>query len=179
MKIHALVLLCILALSSCSYVESNTAEELQESEPNVQVNTYPGVDEALWPYFTRFEEEAALRGIDIDLVGEDITGVIEDLPEENVAGQCSYNSHNPNHVTIDEEFWANASDRYREYVIFHELGHCHLLRDHREAANPDGTCKSIMRSGLGDCSDNYHQLTRATYLDELFDPQFKNSLIGG
>jgi len=27
-----------------------------------------------------------------------------------------------------------------------------------------------MRSGLGNCNDNYHNETRATYIDELFDP---------
>jgi len=168
----------LLLLSSCNYLEEEPVP-LEEEEPVLNVQSYPGVDEALWPYFTRFEEEARLRGIEVDLVGNAITGVIEELSEDQVAGQCNYNSHHPNHVTIDQSFWQSASDRYREFVVFHELGHCELLRDHREAAHADGSCKSLMRSGAGDCVDNYHPFSRPDYLDELFDPQFRGDWIGG
>ena len=133
---------------------------------------YDGVDEALWDYFNRFEEEAQERGIILNLRAANITGEIMELGEEGVAGQCTYNPHLPNHVTIDLGFWENASDRAREFVVFHELGHCELGRDHREEANANGTCLSLMRSGLGTCRDNYHSLTRPAYLDELFDARF-------
>ncbi len=62
--------------------------------------------------------------------------------------------------------------RFREFVVFHELGHCDLGRDHRDEAFDNGVCVSIMRSGLGDCRDYYHPRTREGYLDELFDPAF-------
>lgn len=149
---------------------------LDEPEVTVDNSSYPGVDEALWVYFQRFEEEGRLRGIEVDLKAANITGVIEALGEDDVAGQCTYASHLPNHVTIDQNFWNGASDRSREFVVFHELGHCDLGRDHHEVATSNGICVSIMRSGLEDCRDNYTPITRASYLDELFDPQFRDQI---
>ena len=136
----------------------------------VIIPEYVGVDTSLWVFYYKFEQEAKLRGFEIDLNEEGITGEIEEIEQPYVAGQCTYNSAMPNHVTIDKEFWATSSEVAREFVIFHELGHCNLLRGHREDAYPDGSCKSIMRSGLEGCSDNYNNYSRATYLDELFDP---------
>lgn len=147
---------------------------LIEEEP--EIIGYEGVDEALWIYFERFEEEAAQRGLIIDLRASGITGMIEDIDGENIAGQCNFSSRFPNHVTVDSEFFNNTSDFGREFVVFHELGHCELLRGHREDAFSNGTCESLMRSGLGDCRDNYRFGTRTSYLDELFDQQFFNDI---
>lgn len=180
---HALcirILAISFVLSGCSYVDSSSSQIVEEeAATDVNDRTYPGVDEALWPYFNRYEQEAETRGLQVDLIAAEITGIIEELSDENVAGQCNYSSQAPNHVIVDESFWNDAPDRIREFVVFHELGHCDLLRDHREGSNPNGTCISIMRSGLEDCDDNYNQFTRDTYLDELFDPAFKNELTGG
>ena len=155
------------ALAACTKEEFLIAPP--EPEPAVN-RVFPGVDEALWPYFQRFEEEAALRGLEVDLVASRITGMIAQIEAENVLGQCNYQSFFPNHVTIDKAFWDRAGDRGREFVVFHELGHCELLRDHFEGVFPDGTCRSIMRSGVEGCRDNYGAATRSAYLDELFDP---------
>lgn len=162
--------------ASCTADFTFTPVEEPGEEVPVFNNSYPNVDEALWVYFQRFEEEGRARGIDVDLVAERITGAIEALGEEDVAGQCTYASHAPNHVTIDLSFWNRASDWLREFVVFHELGHCELGRDHREAVFANGTCRSIMRSGLEDCRDNYTTATRNSYLDELFDPRFQDEI---
>lgn len=137
-----------------------------------QAKSYPNVNRELWIYFQRFEEEAARRGLEIDLVAEKITGVIENIPADRVLGSCNFRPNRPNHLIIDEEFWNAASDRFREFVVFHELGHCSLFRDHREDVLVNGACSSIMRSGTGNCRDNYTEFTRNFYLNELFDPEF-------
>ena len=137
---------------------------------------FANVDEALWDYFDRFEQEAATRGITIDIRSEDITGQISEIHDEDVVGTCNYNYRTPNKVTIDLSFWTRAGDRYREFVVFHELGHCVLYREHRETANANNICESIMRSGTGSCFDNYNRATRSAYLDELFDPKFKGDI---
>ncbi|HFA50910.1 MAG TPA: hypothetical protein ENJ95_18020 [Bacteroidetes bacterium] len=135
----------------------------------VQESAFPNVDPALWPYYEAFEKEGAERGLVIDLAADNILGKIEELPEEHVAGQCSYGTAVDSEVTIDQGFWNDFSSHYiREMVVFHELGHCYLKRGHKEGAHPDGTCLSIMRSGLEDCRDNYNLQTREEYLDELF-----------
>ena len=141
----------------------------QKDEDIPVTNTvFANVDANLVPYFERFEHEAANRGISIDIDALGIKGSISELHPGSVAGQCSYQSFAPNQLTIDAGFWNSASGIWKEFVIFHELGHCVLLRDHEERFHLDGTCVSIMRSGTGNCIDNYAPSTRSSYLDELF-----------
>ena len=154
----------------------DAAPEIQPAVP--EVREFPGVDERLWTYFERFEQQAAERGVVVDLVAAGITGVIVEIDEENVAGTCNFNARTPNHVMVDEEFFNRVGDLFREFIIFHELGHCFLFRDHLETEDQFGRCTSIMRSGTGECRDNYRTSTRTLYLDELYDPQFRNDIFG-
>lgn len=156
----------LLALGACTQDE----EVLEEMAPPAPVG-YAGVDERLWTYFERFEEEALLRGVTVDLRQAQITGLLDEIEQDRVLGQCSYQRNNHSRVTVDESFWNTTSDGGKEFVVFHELGHCFLLRDHVENAFLNGTCSSIMRSGTGTCRDNYTRLTRGAYLDELFDTE--------
>ena len=165
--------LFLLALSSCQkdFIDPITIEKpIVEAGPK----SYLGVAEELWPYFERFEIAAAEQNIEVDLVRSKITGVIEELEEENVAGLCTYYSHAPNHVTIDLEFWNRFSDNFKEMIVFHELGHCILGRDHREGQLQDGKCISIMRSGSEFCQDAYIPSTKSYYIRELFHPNNVN-----
>lgn len=146
-------------------------EFVEETPVEPEIRSFPGVDERLWIYFDRFEQEGQARGLDIDLVATQITGVINDLEGEHVAGQCTtYGGARPNRVTLDTDFWEGSSDLFKEFIIFHELGHCFLNRDHREDAFSNGRCVSLMRSGTLSCRDNYNVTTRASYIDELFEP---------
>ena len=138
----------------------------------VEPVTFANVDAELVPFFERFQQEAAARGISVDLTTGDIEGVIEEIDEQHVAGQCSYRRFsNPRLVTVDASFWRRSSDLFKEFIVFHELGHCYLNRGHLETAFSNGVCRSIMRSGVGDCLDNYNANTRAYYIDELFEPE--------
>ena len=143
----------------------------QKEDPDTVIfteKTYADVDPELWPFYQEFEEQAALRGLLVDLNEFGVTGVIEELNPDGVAGQCTYGSHVAD-VAIDQSFWENSNSVYfKEMVVFHELGHCFLHRGHEEAVLPNGTCASIMRSGVEDCRDNYGPQTRSAYLDELF-----------
>ena len=93
------------------------------------------------------------------------------IPAESVAGQCNFYSHSPNHVIIDSEFWSRASDNFKEMIVFHELGHCILNRDHREGRTNSGFCVSIMRSGELPCRDAYTDVNKPYYVEELFHPE--------
>ena len=126
------------------------------------------IDPDLLPYFELFEAEAAERGLNVNLAANNIEGFIENIPGRGVVGQCAYSADSPHTVTIDLPFWNTASDILREYIVFHELGHCYLERGHLDAADANGNCLSIMESGLGDCDPNYTDNTREAYLDELF-----------
>lgn len=178
-KTLLLLLISLPLVWACNRTENIfTVEAEPEPEPVVEeeITPYIGVDPLLWEYFERFEEEGRERGIEVDLRAQKITGMIQSLGEDDVAGQCTYSPTRPNHVVIDLGFWTNATNQAREFVVFHELGHCELLREHREASFTNGTCLSIMRSGLGSCRDNYNVRTRESYLDELFDPNFANQI---
>lgn len=129
---------------------------------------YPNVEETLWPYFATFEREAKTRGLQVDLAEASISASIQEISEQHVAGLCSYRSYRPNEITIDQSFWTRSSSLFRELIVFHELGHCYLGRDHMEDTFPNGLCKSIMRSGTCCCRDAYTNTNRTYYLDELF-----------
>ena len=125
------------------------------------------VDPNLQTYFDSFESAAKVRGIEVDLSSEGISAFLLSINEGSVIGKCSSKGDNKT-ITIDSDFWRSASHFERELVVFHELGHCYLQRNHLDTANGDGTCKSMMHSGLTDCRSNYNSLTRTRYLDELF-----------
>lgn len=160
--IFLICLTCVLYSCNTDLSSSGIASDIPSE------NTYPNVDAALWSYFAAFEYEAALRNIRVDLAQERIQGSIENITESNVVGQCSYGGYARSHVVIDQNFWSRTNDLSREMIVFHELGHCFLYRDHTEGRFTDGTCLSIMRSGLQACRDNYRSSTRDFYLDELF-----------
>ena len=160
----SLPLFCLL-LTALACQEDEAIVNVEESPSS---KSYANVSPQLWDYFQRFEEEAASRGFSIDLNNDNLEADIEEISEDYVAGTCTFHSQMPNRIIIDEGFWSQSSDLFREMVIFHELGHCVLYRGHREDAFGNGACVSIMRSGVDGCSDNYRQNTRAYYLDELF-----------
>lgn len=166
-----IIVVLFFAIVACQKDEAFIEEEITIVETPQAHKSYPGVAKSLWPYFERFEQAGAVHGIKVDLVKEQLTGIIEDLPTESVAGQCNFYSHGPNHIIIDSEFWSRASDHFKEMIIFHELGHCVLDRDHREGQLDNGFCLSIMRSGEQPCRDVYNENTKEYYIEELFHPQ--------
>ncbi|HZI52986.1 MAG TPA: hypothetical protein VFD56_04770 [Chitinophagaceae bacterium] len=71
------------------------------------------------------------------------------------------------------------TDTQAETIIFHELGHCILGRDHDNSLMPKGDPKSIMYPdntelyspcvyAIGDSCNKLYR--RAYYIDELFNP---------
>ena len=163
LRIPIITTIAILTLSACQKEVITISPPIDDT-----TNGYDLVDERLWIYFNSFEEEAVARGLDVNLRSARISGTIENIDEENIAGSCHFNRFQPGAVTIDLNFWDRSTFLAREFVVFHELGHCALWRDHEDSSDQFGRCISIMRSGLGDCRDNYSLRTRKAYLDELF-----------
>jgi len=152
----------LITIGACIEEDISVTEEQSVQE-------FPLVDEALWSHFVAFEEAAEERGLQVELNATTIRGTIEEIHEEDIAGTCTYGGRtNFRDVVIDESFWDNSSFLAREYIVFHELGHCFLGRDHEEGCLANRTYTSIMRSGLGNCRDNYNTTTREYYLNELF-----------
>lgn len=166
-RIFSLVYIFFLYHFFQSCTEQAGYPQVEEEE----LSGYFNVDERLWSHFENFENEAAARGITIDLRNTNITGAINAIEESGVAGTCTYGTHRPSDIVIDQQFWNRASAFGREEVVFHELGHCFLMRGHTEKThqNNDRVCASIMRSGTGDCFSLYNAVNREYYLDELFE----------
>ena len=137
-------------------------------ERDIQILETNAVDSELQSYVERFEAEAAARGISMDISALGISVELISIEEQNVAGVCYYSANHPGQIEIDLEIWNQIGGLGREFVIFHELGHCAINRDHTEAQFSNGICRSIMASGTGTCRDNYTSQTRTTYINELF-----------
>ncbi len=78
--------------------------------------------------------------VDIDITFKKI--------ERPAVGVCWYNKNNNKmnglSIEIDPTFWNGASDDEREELLFHELGHCILGREHDETKLYLNIPKSIM-----------------------------------
>lgn len=174
MKSQQTLLLIIPMTLLLTFLFSCTDDDGSDGLPQfIQVGeatrTFNNVDERLWVYFERFEDAALERGININLDASNVTGTIEDEPGHNSAGACEMDTNGTLHrVSLREDFWATASVTDKEIIVFHELGHCFLNRQHLDLALPDGNCVSLMRTGGNVCNDNYYVGTRDYYLDELF-----------
>lgn len=163
MKSHNLHLL----LSICLLLLLTACDKKQAALLDAKI--YPDTDQRLWPYFAKFESEAARHNMPIDLNAINIRGSIQEIPVEDIVGLCNNSSENSNQVLIDEGFWNRSSDVSKEMIIFHELGHCVLQRSHLDETLDNGMCKSLMRSGFGDCITLYGLGDHEDYyLEELF-----------
>ena len=151
--------------------------DVVEPEPEPAPTSRDNVDARLLPFFDRYEAEAARRGVTVDLSGFQLTGTIDSFlgPDEaGAVGLCTYDPDAPNRLRVNAATWdaPRTTDLLREYIVFHELGHCERLRMHREDRDPDNVCVSVMASGTDGCLQRYNPGNREILLDELFDPAF-------
>jgi len=128
----------------------------------------PGqVDAALASYLEDFITEGEARGYQ-PVIDPGILDIRFDTLTGSVTGQCLTYSDGRRAIKVGTSFWANASAFDKEFLVFHELGHCLLDREHLDTQRADGTCLSVMHSGQGGCRNVYGASTRTRYLDELF-----------
>ena len=151
-----LLLLCLWVIPSLSCQK----EEITETF----------IDEQLQQYFDRFATEAAARGNTVDFGLVRVEGFLSNTLAPSISGQCQHDPNHPDRVLINRTFWNTASATEKEFLVFHELGHCYLQRPHLDTKDSQGNCISIMHSGATVCRNNYSSLTRESYLNELFNP---------
>ena len=133
------------------------------------------VDAEFDDYLQRFLTQASLHGRNFDLHH---TGLIIEFGQlsENIAGLTHY--ENPIRIQIDKTYWSQISssanaDLIKEELIFHELGHGLLGRNHLNTTLENGDWKSIMCGGSKvnnrPWNINYKGMRRTYYINELFD----------
>ena len=118
-------------------------------------------------YVSSFFNDARDNGLNIYLSDYDLTIAFSEL--EDAAGTC--NSSN-NTIYIDSSEWyERMTETNRKWLIYHELGHCILEREHAVGAFENGECKSIMNSHISnsECFTNFvSDSWQEYYVGELF-----------
>lgn len=134
------------------------------------------------PIVDLFKTEAAQRGLEIKMDNL-ILRYDSDLTE-TICGQCN-SLADLNRVQKEirvnpDKCWDHSQEL--EALIFHELGHCILLRSHIADTLPNGDPESMMVENnltvyapckyvLDDPANCNNVHKREYYIDELFDPQ--------
>ena len=134
------------------------------------------VNSSFTEYLQRFETEGLSRGHTFDPQNNGLIIEFANL-KDNTAGLTHYEK--PVRIEIDKTYWNDISnsagaDAMKEDLIFHELGHGLLKRDHLNSTLPNGDWKSIMCGGPDKVNNrswniNYRGIRRKYYVDELFN----------
>lgn len=85
-------------------------------------------------------------------------------------GVCYIYETGNRNVEINRHYWEDASDNEKEELIFHELGHCTLNRDHRSdkiAYKNSSVPISIMYPYVFGHA-TYYEERKTEYIEELF-----------
>lgn len=128
--------------------------------------------------FERFLRESRLRGLNLD--SHNITIEIKDFDAESTevngkrlftVGQCEYGTPwSAPAIILQKHYWEDYSEDTREELLFHELGHCLLMRDHVETTFKDASDleapTSIMFSRV--IPGAIYVTNRNYYINELF-----------
>lgn len=129
------------------------------------------VDADFEEYVQRFIIEAAARGMEIDFSD---TGLLIEYSDRIVDGASGYCYLGEHHIVIDKAEWTALTDTQKEYLIFHELGHCELNRRHKNDQFDNLLWKSLMRGEplIGtqlNIPVPYHGFRKNYYRNELFN----------
>ncbi|MFT6071095.1 MAG: hypothetical protein ACJAT2_002084 [Bacteriovoracaceae bacterium] len=92
-----------------------------------------------------------------------------DTENESFEGVCFSYPDGTTEVIIRESWWNSASEALKESLLFHELGHCVLNRDHdneTHEANSVTYKASLMNSVI--VNSGQYNAHRSGYLTELF-----------
>lgn len=146
-----------------------------EPEPK-QYSVPAGVE----PFVETFRKMAQQRGLSIPT--DNLIIVFGTPQAQDVCGQCFRQAGQTPRITLSANAfcWQNANAEEREALVFHELGHCWLNRDHRADRFPNGVYASLMnpddvdvyavcRYPINDDACDKRP-RRSYYHDELFDP---------
>lgn len=97
--------------------------------------------------------------------------LIISLTSDSDAGHCSKSDNETPRIDLNENYWKFATDQQKEILLFHELGHCLLNREHDDTLSSNKAPASIMFTNelyLAGTLDEYYRDHRDEYLKELF-----------
>lgn len=135
---------------------------------------FESTDPEFLPYLSQFEAYSLQYAPEIGLI--DAHNVMVNFydrpfekgsPFEGKLAIC-FNSEtlSSNQIYVNRHSWVDLDDLEKELLIFHELGHCKLGRDHHDAVNSCGHNLSIMSTYL--INGNFYRQFKKELLTELF-----------
>lgn len=118
------------------------------------------------PYYRSFQHEAKIRGKETD--PRRLVIRFGRTTPAHATSTCYLRPDLGRYVAVNQAQWEREQDElFRELLIFHELGHCLLGREHSSDAYADGTPHSIMH--YAGVPVMLYRERREKYLDELFE----------
>jgi hypothetical protein len=117
----------------------------------------PGTWVGFEEYVDMFVAEGKARGVEVEMFWVDIK-LVDSFPSGTEIGTIGLCDLNTGHVTIYRKYWEN-NPREREELIFHELGHCALSKEHSSC--PNVMCPNVIGSDV-------YLPKRKQFLDVLF-----------
>lgn len=124
------------------------------------------VPSSVQPYITTFQEAGKTNHFNIR-----ITNLIVEFEEleRPTIGECydeNWSNGTPK-IVLDPTYWQAAFALSKETLMFHELGHCYLGRDHDDELLPNKTHRSLMNSTLIPMEE--YKNNKEYYWKELFE----------
>lgn len=150
-------LLLILFLSSCS--QSGQLDNIK-NPTNRDPKKHNNVDPVFKPYIAEFESYYNVNIMEMPINFANL--------ENRKVGVCYAWSSGHREIEIDRGQWENElTEDQKSVLIFHELGHCELNRDHRDDLREDGCPESIMNWIL--TKDYCIKRYKKEYFEEIFE----------
>ncbi len=126
------------------------------------------------PFVNRFVQTAHAEGIQLEITDLQINFVNDipsDRPGTTTLGECFMGGPDSTpHIRLNRSSWVDMDELLHEALVYHELGHCILRREHDESFITDlgeGIPKSIMYPYLLD--EGVYLRHHDHYLIELFN----------
>lgn len=144
-------------------------------------NRKQGVDPELLPYVRSFEEAYGKSIGDIPVNFGDIKGNFGEPGAKNTGGTCTFRGDGRREVTISRKTWDLFKERFQSFMepmIWHELGHYVLDRDHTSAKMAIETSEGEMEVAASVMYPTTDFIAFKTYRDYYIGELFGRSLLG-
>jgi hypothetical protein len=115
-------------------------------------------------YVASFEQKAASVGSNVAV--DDVIIKFGAVKNKRESGLCLISGDQTPRITINKANWDKMDEPEREALIFHELGHCVLRREHRESYTDQGIPESLMNPYT--IEGRVYTYNESYYVKELF-----------
>jgi len=135
------------------------------------------------PVFASFVQEFEIKGKALtgnaNFTIGDVPINFGDTEDPAFQGVCFVYSDGAKEIIIRKSWWDTVNNQeYRESLIFHELGHCALDRDHLdETASNGGLSYKISMMNSVILTPEAYQPNKSEYLEELFTGDYSDLFV--